>query len=99
MFSWGEWKLQYTEMRWLVSISTANKQWERFVQAQNKYTRKCLIVFKTMEASGSSTSLFAGADVEADCLTFVEEIPQKEVEQIEVIKWVLFYIESNKTKV
>ena len=52
-----------------------------------------------MEASGSSTSLFAGADVEADCLTFVEEIPQKEVEQIEVVKCALFYIESNKIKV
>ena len=37
-----------------------------------------------MEASSSVASLFAGADVEADCLTFVEEIPQKEVEQIEV---------------
>jgi hypothetical protein len=31
-----------------------------------------------------AASLFAGADVEADCLTFVEEIPRKEVEQIEV---------------
>ena len=39
-----------------------------------------------METSGSSASLFAGADVEADCLTFVEEIPRKEVQQIEVVK-------------
>ena len=38
-----------------------------------------------METSGSSASLFAGADVEADCLTFVEEIPRKEVQQIEVV--------------
>ena len=44
-----------------------------------------MIVFKTMETSGSSASLFAGADVEADCLTFVEEIPRKEVQQIEVV--------------
>jgi hypothetical protein len=37
-----------------------------------------------MEASCTSASLFAGADVETDCLTFVEEIPRKEVQQIEV---------------
>jgi hypothetical protein len=37
-----------------------------------------------MEASCTSASLFAGADVETDCVTFVEEIPRKEVQQIEV---------------
>ncbi|CAB3990553.1 mitogen-activated kinase kinase kinase 7 isoform X3 [Paramuricea clavata] len=38
-----------------------------------------------MEASCTSASLFAGADVETDCLTFVEEIPRKEVQQIEIV--------------
>ena len=37
-----------------------------------------------MEAACTGALLFAGADVEADCLTFVEEIPRKEVLQIEV---------------
>ena len=32
----------------------------------------------------STSNFFAGSDAEADCLTFTEEIPRKEVEQIEV---------------
>ena len=47
-----------------------------------------------MEASCGT--LFAGEDVETDCLTFVEEIPRKEVEQIEVSMVELIQPYSNR---
>lgn len=39
----------------------------------------------TMDGSNTVASMFAGGDVEADCLTFVEEIPTSEVKHIEVV--------------